>query len=185
MNLNITGDPGTHNSYSEVNIHIDHVENFNPAATSVVNNYGSLPIAPRSHRSEYKEGAPVPSPDAISVLNDEILSYVRRLTRCVAPSHIATYDKLWLDILTLPEVAAEVYNPGKQHGTAFNRNLVAGIICMMKDTGIITETNVSRLAELLEGDKEHSVRAALASPPSRAIYNKVSGYLQNTLKTSP
>jgi len=197
MDLNITGDPGTHNTYNEVNIHIDHVENFNPNATTVVNNYGTQsPAVPSpspsasspSSQATMPDGFPsVSSPSTTSALierqRDDILTYVQRLIRVVAGDYVTRYEPLWRDILDIPEVAAEVYNPGKQQHTTFNRNLVAGIIGMMKNEGIITETNVTRLTELLEGDKEHSVRNAIATPPSRVIINKVRARIE-ALKTS-
>lgn len=37
MEINIKGDPGQGNTFQD--IHIDHVDNFNPNATTVVNNY--------------------------------------------------------------------------------------------------------------------------------------------------
>ena len=174
MDIKIEGNPGTGNSYTEVHqeFHINHVENLNPNATTVTDYYGS------GARAKAEAAAPVATPSDLEAQRErqrqEILDYVNKLLReAVAPEYVTTYDDLWRDILALPEVAAEVYNPGKQQRTAFNRNLVANIICMMKDAGIIREQNVSRLTQLLEGEKDHSVRAALSTPPARVIYNKV------------
>ena len=159
--------------YIKNEYHINHVEHFYPNATHVTNFYGDSRRRMADVSLDNCQSSAANSPQQ-ERQRDDILSYVHRLMPYVVPSFVTTYDQLWRDILALPEVAAEVYNPGKQQGTTFNRNLVAAIICMMKDAGIITETNVSRLTELLQGDKEHSVRAALATPPSsRVIYNKV------------
>lgn len=167
--------------------HINHVEHFYPNATTVVNNYGGGRAAISSSSSKISSLTGMPTVGLTSSGNEdvrekllrerqraEILDYVAKLIRCVHPDYVTCYDTLWRDLLAIPEVAADIYNPGKQQGTTFNRNLVAALICMMKDSGIITETNVTRLAELLEGDKDHSVRAALGTPPSsRDILNKV------------
>lgn len=185
MDINIKGNPGEHNTFAD--IHIGHVEHYYPNATTVTNYYGdghkrnasasdvSLPAdaAPSTHHTELIERQ-----------RDDILAYVNRILKCVTPEYALRYEQLWRDILAIPEVAAEVYNPGKQQHTTFNRNLVAGIIGMMKNEGIITETNVTRLTELLEGDKEHSVRNALAAAPSRVISNKVRARIE-ALKTCP
>ena len=191
MDINITGNPGTGNTYNEINIHIDHVENFNPNATTVVNNYGhhfsddpTTSSAPGCDHARAKFSVQTPSEDVQQRLSQSILTYVRKLIRHVKEEYVVRYEQLWRDILTIPEVATEVYDPGKQQGTPFNRKLVAGIICMMKDAGIITETNVSRLTEHLEGDKDHSVRAALGTPPAREIYTKVRAKIEDIMSPS-
>lgn len=185
MNLNITGDPGTHNTYNEVNIHIDHVENFNPNATNVTNNYGD---SGRRHE-ESSVTAETASPELRAVQRDDIIEYVNRLLKYVALEYATQYETLWLAILTIPEVAAEVYTPGKQQGTTFNRNLVANIIHALGHHGadgkhsiFKVPYNAAAFTEVLHGDKDHSVRAALGTPLARVIYNKVYEQLQTTLK---
>lgn len=39
MKIDITGNPGTGNTFQEFNI--QHVDNFNPNATTVINNYNN------------------------------------------------------------------------------------------------------------------------------------------------
>ena len=157
MEINIKGDPGQGNTFQEINI--GHVDNFNPNATTVVNNY-------------YGEKQK-PAPAAEKVLQDAereqrkaaILQYVARLTQYVSKDWKNRYDTLWKNILALPEVEAEVYEPGKQKGTTFNRNLIANIICMMVRTEVFTTNNATHLTIALEGDKEHSVRNQLREYP--------------------
>ena len=157
MDLNIKGNPGQGNTFQEINI--GHVDNFNPNATTVVNNY-------------YGEKQK-PAPAAEKVLQDvereqrkaAILQYVARLTQYVSKDWKNRYDTLWKNILALPEVEAEVYEPGKQKGTTFNRNLIANIICMMVRTEVFTTNNATHLTIALEGDKEHSVRNQLREYP--------------------
>ena len=180
MELNITGNPGTGNTYSEVNIHIDHVENYNPAATTVNNYYGDTP-ARTARQANEPASTSVPSA-LIERQRDEILVYVQRLTRVIAAPYVLRYEQLWRDILAIPEVAADIYIPGKQQGTTFNRNLVAAIIGIMKKEGLFGDITDTRLTELLEGDKDHSVRAALATTPSRVIYNNVRARIEEENK---
>lgn len=174
MDVNIKGNPGTGNTYTEINIGT--VQNYNPNATTVNNYFGD------SRQANAKPQTHVTNTDEMRERqHKDILDYVNNLVKYVAKDKLTTYETLWRSILALPEVAAEVYNPGKQHDTTFNRNLVANILCMMKNKGIIAEQNVTTLAFALEGDKDHSVRAALAKAPhARDIYNKVLELLNRT-----
>lgn len=158
MDINITGNPGTGNTFTEVNIGT--VQNYNPNATTVINNnYGDRP-----------KTAPVPD----KILSDakrqqcqaEILDYVGRLHKFVAKEWRNRYEALWRQVLALPEVEASVYEPGKQKNTSFNRNFVANIIYIMSNEKVITEDNATTLTFALEGDKDHAVRAQLGNKPT-------------------
>ena len=137
MDIKITGNPGTGNTFQE--IHINHVETFAPSATTVINNhYGD-----------------------------------RKPERTATDSNGKNrYESLWRLILQQPEVSAVVCDPGKQRDTTFNRDLVANIIYMMCNEGIIAETNATTLTLALEGDKAHSVRAQLRKVPQDSIIEK-------------
>ena len=135
------------------------MDNFNPNATTVVNNYygekqKSVPAAEKVLQDAEREKR-----------KDDILQYVARLTQYVSKDWKNRYETLWKNILALPEVEAEVYEPGKQKGTTFNRNLIANIICMMVRTEVFTTNNATHLTIALEGDKEHSVRNQLREYP--------------------
>ena len=158
MDINIQGNPGTGNTFQEV--HIGNVQNYNPNAHTVINyNY-----ADRSKSASLQADSPS-APDR-TAQRDEILRYVQRLECCVAPQWVSRYRTLWATVLAAPEVEAVAYEPGKQQDTAFNRSLVANIIYIMCVQGVIQERNATRLAELLEGDKEHSVRGRLREYPT-------------------
>ena len=157
MEINIKGDPGQGNTFQD--IHIDHVDNFNPNATTVVNNYygdkqKSVPAAEKVLQDAEREKRKA-----------DILQYVAKLSQYVSKDWKHRYETLWKNILALPEVEAEVYEPGKQKGTTFNRNLIANIICMMVRTEVFTTNNATHLTIALEGDKEHSVRNQLREYP--------------------
>ena len=157
MEINIKGDPGQGNTFQD--IHIDHVDNFNPNATTVVNNYygdkqKSVPAAEKVLQDAEREKRKA-----------DIMQYVAKLARYVSKDWKNRYETLWKNILALPEVEAEVYEPGKQKGTTFNRNLIANIICMMVRTEVFTTNNATHLTIALEGDKEHSVRNQLREYP--------------------
>ena len=198
MELNITGDPGTGNTYYEVHqeFHISHVENLNPNATTVVNHYGDRPRDASTSGSPTTEfsfsGSPTtessllrlyrnpspsslsPSPALLERQRDDLLSYVLRLSDHVAEPYTPHYEQLWRDILAIDDVAAEIYNHGKQKNTTFNRTLVANILGMMKNAGLFGDITNTRIAIILEGTKDCSLRTDLAKLPlSRAIYDKV------------
>lgn len=166
MDININGNPGTGNTFQE--IHIDTVQNYNPNATTVINN---------NYGDKQK-----PAPATEKLLQDaereqrkaEIMDYVAKLKNYVAKDWKNRYESLWKEILALPEVNAEVYEPGRQQGTTFNRNLIANILYIMCNDGVIVETNATKLTEELEGDKDHPVRAKLKeNPVNRDITDKI------------
>ena len=161
MELKIEGNPGTGDTVQEIKI--GYVENYVPNATTVINNhYGdSKKVQPRVE--------PQPSDVALSMRRSEILEYVGRIKPFVADAWKERYNATWQSLLDLPAVAAVIYETGKQKDTSFNRNLVANLIYIMCDQGIITESNAAKLAEILEGDKDHSVRAQLRKEPTDAI----------------
>lgn len=157
MDINITGDPGTGNTFQEINIGT--VQNFNPNATTVINyNYGDKPKA-------------APAPDKVlqdadkEVRKTAIMEYVLRLKPHVAKDWKNRYESTWQKILALPEVEEQVYEPGRQKDTTFNRNLVAHIIYIMCNAKVFATQNATTLAVALEGDKDHPVRNQLGKYP--------------------
>ena len=103
-----------------------------------------------------------------------ILEYVMRLH----PEHVRgewrdKYLPLWEAILELPSVASKVYNKGKQQGTTFNRSLVSNILHLLAERRVLTTTNATRLAEVLEGDAKASVRGSLGEMPGKVICKEV------------
>ena len=114
-----------------------------------------------------------------SAIRTEILAYVNKLRRYVNDDWKNRYTKIWEEILDLEIIAQEVYTPGKQQGTDFNRNLVANIIHFLDSQKAYKETyNASTMATALEGDKDHSVRAALGKDPSPAITSRLKRYFE-------
>lgn len=67
-----------------------------------------------------------------------------------------------------------IFNPGKQQDTNFNRNLVANIIHYLDGRGVYKDNyNAALFAQILEGDKDHSVRSALGKYPSEDIVSRL------------
>ena len=158
MKVEITGNPGTGNTFQEV--HIDTVQNYNPNATTVINNnYGDKPKATSAPDKTMQQAE-------CEQLKSEIMEYVSRIKMYVADEWKNRYESIWRNILSLPEVEAVIYEPGKQKDTSFNRNLVANIIYVMCNAGFYAETNATTLTIALEDDKEHSVRRQLAKEPA-------------------
>lgn len=153
MKIEITGNPGTGNTFNETNI--GYVENYNPNATTVIVNHYDGKKKGQTPEEKGQEEL-----QKLSIKKD-IKDYVGNLSGYVSDVWKNRYNTLWETILAHPKVSEVVYNPGKQQAT-FNRNLVANIICMMVDKGIITEDNKTTLTIALEGDKDSPVRAQLA-----------------------
>ena len=175
MNINIKGNPGTGNTYQEITI--QHVENYNPAATTVNNYYGTRAVGK-------KAASTTPSDEKIDVasIREEILNYVSRLRPFLVDEQKSGYMKLWKEILDLDIIAGEVYNPGKQQGTNFNRSLVANIIYYLSKKNFFGDKNsynASLFAVALEGSAEHSVRAELRMLPAADIISRLDCVLEN------
>ncbi len=171
MKIDITGNPGTGNTFQEY--HIQHIDNFNPNATTVINNYNSE--VKQTNKELDHRGVPEKDTEPIKV---EILKYVSKLKPCLADKWKSKYDKVWNNILNLPSVTEKVFEPGKQQGTNFNRNLVAHIIYYMGQEGVFTDYNASQFADKLEGNKEHSIRSALGKAPDEKIQSEVKRLLK-------
>ena len=172
MEVKIDGNPGTGNTFQEIKI--GYVENYVPNATTVINN----------HYGDSRKAQPVVDKETskadLLVRRGEIMRYVGNLKQYVAKEWKNRYEATWHAILDLSAVAAVIYEPGKQKDTSFNRNLVANIIYIMCDRGIIDESNATKLTEALEGDKDHSVRAQLRTEPTDAVLlNEVKELLNN------
>lgn len=156
--------PGQGNTYNEWNI--QHVENLNPAATTVSTthyHYGEE-MAPNGGRKKLDD-------DQKKAIQENILEYVGRLTDCVKQEWKAKYATLWDKILAIPEVDAMIYNPGRQKNTTFNRNLVGNIIKLL--IGKVLEGTPTDLAKVLEGNSDHSIREQMGKDAPEEIQKAV------------
>ena len=191
------GQQGKGNTFQQVNqiINIGTVQHFNNGVEKVENNYYCGVRQAGNAQSSDSQGdtsstvtpspANSPIPRETAPLREQILLYVSCLSGQVADAWKSRYMKMWEDILDLEVVAADVYNPGKQQGTNFNRNLVANIIHYLGNRGrkedcVYKDYNAAQYTEKLEGDKEHSVRAALGQNPSE----KIASQLDRLMKTN-
>jgi hypothetical protein len=164
MEIKIKGNPGTGNSFTEV--HIDNVQNYNPNATTIINNnYGT-----RKPHNTVSQGVIEVDKDEVRL---KIIKYVEKTLEYVAEDWKKKFKPLWEDILNIKEVDASVYDSGSQEGTAFNRVLVAGIIRILKDKGVYRKCTNSSLGIALEGTYEHHVRQEIGKYPSEEIQNSI------------
>lgn len=95
------------------------------------------------------------------------MEYVGRLKDMVTPAWEERYMDMFKRIFALPQVRVNIALVGKQQGTTFNRNLVASFVQMMllENEIFVPTANPSRMAEKLEHNKDHSVKAALGAVP--------------------
>lgn len=156
--------PGTGNSYNEYNI--QHIENFNPNATTVTTTH--------YHYGEKRGGGNGRKKldDAQKqAIQDDILEYVGRLTDCVKDEWKTKHAKLWDDILAIPEVDAAIYDKGRQKNTTFNRSLVGNIMGVL--IGKVYDGNPTDLTRILEGRHTASIREEMGNSPSAEIEKAV------------
>ena len=176
MDIKIEGNPGTGNTFQEV--HIGTVQNYNPNATTVINYNG---LRENEAESLKKKSTPktikaMMEQDMINTtpIRAEIMNYVSCLRPHVLKDKRDRYMQLWDKILSLLVVEKEIYDPGKQQDTNFNRNLVANIIHYLDRFGFYTEIyNAAAFTYALEADKDHSIRRALGQDPSNEIADAV------------
>ena len=172
MEIKIEGNPGTGNTFQEVKIGT--VQNYNPNATTVINNnYGSYPKSKENPLGEIDHSA----------IRQEIINYVGKTLHLVEEKWKPVYLDLWEEILNIKEVAAEVYDRGRQHDTTFNRNLVANIIHFLGNsrgnkTGMFGAYSATPVVNELEGTTACSTRTELGSNPSKEIRDAITPLLK-------
>jgi hypothetical protein len=123
-------------------------------------------------------------------IRDKILEYVEKVDSLLVDDVESYWRKMWEDILTLREVESEVYNPGRQWGVNFNRDLVAKILYHLRTRKIYAVVykdnyNGAALAEALEGDRDHSVKHALRDDPPKEIREAIDDLLQRKYPQLP
>ena len=156
--------PHTGDVYN-ISVNVGYAESVNPSA-KVVNIYQGERAA-RGARQKGEDEL-----DKIA-LREEIMAYVGKLEGFATEKWAERIEPLWNTILALPAVSAEVYNPGKQR-CAFNRNLIAHIVTLLRDGGVYKEDSDKAYAIALEGDYETPVRGQLAfEPEDQRIVNAV------------
>ena len=119
----------------------------------------------------------------ITPIRTEILNYVSRVRPLLTDEAKSTFMKMWVDILSLPEVESKVYKPGKQWGTNFHRDLVANILYHLRHRKIYKVVykdnyNGAAMAEALEGDRDHSVKHALRDEPPVDVRQAIDTFLE-------
>jgi hypothetical protein len=101
MEIKIEGTPGTGNTYQEINI--QHVDNFNPNATTVINNYGMRDgnedgenMKKDGMRTSLRNTMKEPEENVdITPIREEILNYVSRLRPNLMDEWKDRYMKIW------------------------------------------------------------------------------------------
>lgn len=167
MDINITGNPGTGNSYTEVIVKEGGNYNNMPNVTTVNQTtiiYGDNKDA--SGRGEMDEREK-------QIIKTAILEFVGKLKGYVSADWASKYDTLWVSILALPEVEAQIYDKGRQRNTLFNRALVGGIVKVMMDKNVFkTDANPTTMAPAV-GDSSESFRKEMGCYPSSDIETAV------------
>lgn len=183
MDIKIEGNPGSGNTFQE--IHIGTVQNYNPNATTVINYNGGqadgTTVSKRKGEPKTTKAMLEDNQIDTTPIRTEILNYVSCLRPHVKADKRAQYMQLWDKILDLAPVEKEVYDPGKQQGTNFNRNLVANIVHFLDYFDFYEEIyNAASMTFALEANKDHSVRAALGMDPTETVKVAVENLVKET-----
>lgn len=120
---------------------------------------------------------------ATNVNKKVIIDYVMKLHPAyISAEWLSRYSTLWNEILDIAEVESSIYNPGKQKGTTFNRNLVANILHLMMEKHI-TKGKAPTLALTLEGKQESSIQSQLRyDPPSKPLKIEINNLIESYKK---
>jgi len=154
----------------QLNINVDNVNNYGDVGQGT-----AVPEkVPKKDLMDLRDLVPV---------RGEIIKCVSELVENVAPSWKSAYLRLWDGILNIPEVEAQIYDPGKQKDTDYNRNLLANIIHYLgshalKGESVYMEYNATDLTTKLGYQKAHSIRAALGNDPSVEIKESLKNYIE-------
>ena len=187
MKIEIIGNPGTGNHYTEVNV--DNIEaNFSNMKEVIITKdaNGNKVITAKGgeNPAQANTAAPAPAPESGGNINKEarrqdILNYVERTLPFVMYDWKPKYMELWKDILNIPEVDAMIYRRGYQHYTSFNRKEVLHIICYLGKhagggIGIFEERYVAKYVALqLNDGRESSTRPELGYNTTKAIQEAI------------
>lgn len=168
---------------------IGSVGQMNTGVETVNNYYGTdgKPIEKNNEAEQPKEKSPMEQREKMP-LRKQIMMFVSCLhaQKFVATEWISRYMDLWDKILDLPEVAELVYNPGKQQGATYNRNLVANIIYYLgnqtqKERQVYINYNATQYVIKLGLGAKHPVRGALGNLPPVEIKRSLDRFMDNYL----
>ena len=169
-------DPGTNNTYYEINLGPNSQYLPNVTELTIINN--GKPEERSGNMSQKNK-----ADDFIDVVSvrGEILEYVSRMRQCLRDEFKQGYMKMWDGILDLKVIAKQIYKHGKQQGTNFNRNLVCKIIHYLYTKNFYCEEyNASNMARVLEGDDQHSIRTtALCFDPDAETCSALDNFLED------
>lgn len=204
MKVEIEGNPGTGNSYTD--IHDNHIENLNPNATTVITKHYHIngvsgsklqvssdealeTLAEQGEAGDLKPETSNVTPATrkkakalvdTEVVREEILTFVSKVRPLLDDAWKADFQRIWDDILNMQEVKEKIYDPGKQKHTNFNQYLVGNILYFMfEDCGACSddkEYNASEVCMKLIGTTEHQLRKELSKFPPEEIKNRLHDY---------
>ena len=168
---------------------IGSVGQINTGVEKVINYYGvdGEPVKPQQKDEKPTAKSPMEQRE-IPPIREQIMLFVSCLhtEKFVNSLWIDRYMDLWDKILDIPEVNELVYNPGKQRGTNYNRNLVSNIIHYLgnqdkKEWLVYKDFNATRYTEKLGLDASHPVRGALGNQPPAGIRRSLDKFMENYL----
>lgn len=193
MKLEIKGNPGTGNHYTEVNV--GNIEANFPNVTEVIitkDASGRKVITTKGGENPASSDGVVsaPVPETGGNINKEarrqdILKYVGNTLPLIMYDWKDKYMDLWADILNIPDVDAIIYKRGHQQHTSFNRKEVLHIICYLGrhangGIGIFKERYVAKhVAEQLNDGCEKSTRPELGYSTTRPIQEAIEKLMRN------
>lgn len=187
MEIDVKGNPGTGNHYTEIKV--DNIEASFPnirEVTIVKEANGKKVITTKGGKIYASSNRTIPTPYFANCDNinknarrQDILNYVENTLPFVLFEWKSKYMDLWKDILNIPEVDAIIYKRGHQLHTSFNRKEVLHIICYLGKhadggIGIFEQRYVAKHVALQLNDGcETSTRPELGYNTTKAIQDAI------------
>ena len=187
MEIDVKGNPGKGNHYTEIKVGSIEANFPNVREVTIIKEANGKKVI-TTNDSEILTSSNKLNPAHASETGDSInkdarrqviLRYVENTLPFVLYEWKAKYMDLWKDILNIPEVDAIIYKRGHQTKTSFNRREVLHIICFLGKhanggIGIFEQRYVAKHVALqLKDGCETSTRPELGYNTTKAIQKAI------------
>lgn len=174
--------PGTNNTYNEVNMG-DH-SIYVPGVTNLTIVNGGKPegkVESDPKASLYDRMREPDENKDLTVAKKAILNYTSRIATMLKPEWMQGWERFWTGLLDLDVIENYICDITKQQGTTFNRMFICKIIHHLSRRDFFKDAyNASAMTRALEGDSDHSIRThGLNRFPADDVCKRIDSYIED------
>lgn len=174
--------PGTNNTYNEVNMGNNSI--YVPGVTNLTIVNGGKPedkVESEPKASLYDRMREPDENKDLTVAKRAILNYTSRIASMLKPEWMQGWERFWTGLLGLDVIENDICDITKQQGTTFNRMFICKIIHHLSRRDFFKETyNASAMTRALEGDSDHSIRThGLNLFPDDDVCKRIDSYIED------